>query len=1012
MNNALQIPLVGGQKQDLDEAIMPDGLLSEVLNLRMDRGGAWVKRKRYSGLVITTTQKGPVVSLARLGDQRLVIAGAPPAVLQSQYDSEVRHFDVRWLPWFDAAQRETLVVDLDENVDSVHVARANNWTVTVYEMGGYLKSVLHRDSDGSIARFDTLDSANADDAKVVTCGNNIICVYQDTASGMRAVVMDTSGSGVPTWGTPFTLDATTVGQFDIANLSGTSDLLFTHQRTSTTLVTERRASPYTSVTNTRPDTLTSGNYTPSIEGASGEGVWIAYIDHSTGALVAFSTDDDLTNPTSKPTLHTDADNDNKISIARVAAASRVVVWTGFDATTNFQGYVKFVDIDNAGNAGTTRTRYGVRLVSKAWAQTGKDFGSNEEYVCCVVTNDAETVAVNNGGDENFRTYFVLLFSPNLGTGADSYPFHLTFAQDVACQPADQGKITAVATVTSGGQTTHTFAGLCYVRGVRDAEPVRGVALWRWKSTGYDRCRPVEMGGALYFSGGILSRWDGVNAYEAGWLLAPDIISAISSNGAGALTNSATYSYVAVLETTTKDGVRVQSTPSFVATVVMGATDDTVALTIRDMLVRSQFQPLGITALAHVHIYRTLANEADLRRVTPDGGLPVGSLITTAGTIAYTDLTSDADLADSEIVYTAGGVLPHAPPPPCRFMAKVGERLWSGGGENPYQFRCSKEFTGGEPVQWAAEVNQDDPQFGAIVDEPGTAVADMDGTPVLFTRRTITLMLGQGPDDHGEGAFTKQTLPSDFGATDHRPVATCAKGVLFRSTRGIELLPRGQGEPVWIGAAVADVIDAYPEVTSVVVLEKDQTVRWTAHDGAGNGCVIMWNMTYDVWSYFTNLAGNNAEYVLGAEWDGNHVVATADMADTSPIRLEQDSGVEAAYTVSRIRLGHITLEGISKYYKAKSVVLNLRYRAACDVVIEVEYDGDTAATDSKTFTLSGLTAGKIYPFEFALPRQKVDRLQITVYDTDSLGTQGVEYLGIVLNYKPQRGHRRLASVYRG
>jgi hypothetical protein len=58
---------------------------------------------------------------------------------------------------------------------------------------------------------------------------------------------------------------------------------------------------------------------------------------------------------------------------------------------------------------------------------------------------------------------------------------------------------------------------------------------------------------------------------------------------------------------------------------------------------------------------------------------------------------------------------------------------------------------------------------------------------------------------------------------------------------------------------------------------------------------------------------------------------------------------------------------------------------------------------------------LYQFEFALPRQKVDRIKVTMQDNDlqssGTGTLGVDYMGVVVKYKPQRGSKRLASAFR-
>src|SRR5690606_22269769 len=182
-----------------------------------------------------------------------------------------------------------------------------------------------------------------------------------------------------------------------------------------------------------------------------------------------------------------------------------------------------------------------------------------------------------------------------------------------------------------------------------------------------------------------------------------------------------------------------------------------------------------------------------------------------------------------------GLLPNCVPPPARFHKVVGKRLVAGGTELPEEVWFSAEKVPGEQVLW-----KDDPAFKVTLPAPCTAIGELDGYAVLFTANSVHMVLGAGPDDTGAGLFEVRSVPTDFGAIAHH-THTVDQGCLYQSSRGIELLPRGFGEPVYAGEPVEDTLGG-ALVTGVSRIDDD--IRFTFDKG-----VLCWNSTDNAWSWF-------------------------------------------------------------------------------------------------------------------------------------------------------------------
>lgn len=332
--------------------------------------------------------------------------------------------------------------------------------------------------------------------------------------------------------------------------------------------------------------------------------------------------------------------------------------------------------------------------------------------------------------------------------------------------------------------------------------------------------------------------------DVGFPQSPGISAPVGSNGSGSLTSSATYQWRAVIERVDSRGRRWRSAPSPIATLALGATDDTVALTAHAKvgLLRAKGTPPSAFVM---HFYRTAANGSTFYRCTPPQGAPSGSA---AGEFTYSDILSDTLLTVREILYTDGGVLPNDPPASCRFVAATEDRVWLAGLWETEQLQSSKILVPGEPPQFS-----DLPAFRVVLPEPCTGIAVQDGVVVAFAKNGIYAIQGGGPNDQGQGAWdSPRSITSSTGCITHHSILETSVGIFFQSEQGIELLPRGMGEPQFVGMPVQDLMfdsnGAVREVISAAVVTtlRGRTARFVVDDGSLN-LLLVYDLDTLAWS---------------------------------------------------------------------------------------------------------------------------------------------------------------------
>jgi hypothetical protein len=331
--------------------------------------------------------------------------------------------------------------------------------------------------------------------------------------------------------------------------------------------------------------------------------------------------------------------------------------------------------------------------------------------------------------------------------------------------------------------------------------------------------------------------------DVGMLQMPGVTKCDSANtGSGALVVGQTYQYRFVSEFIDALGRRHRSAPSKVysETLLVGNDSISVRVDVWHPLLRAFYENPTTSRIA-VHGYRSVGNGSNFQRFTTAMG---GIFPNLDGEIEIDDGLADTTLNKREFLYTDGGALANDHPPSCRFLAVTEERVWIAGLWDTRIAQSSKIIVPGEPVQFS-----DLPSFQVVCPDPITALASQDGQVIIFAKAAIYVVQGLGPNDQGQGAWdTPRCITRSTGCVDWRSVVETSAGVFYQSERGIMLLPRGAGEPTFIGMPVEELLESFGgEITGSAVCQTSDgnTVRFCTSGGT-----LIFDLEANAWSYDT------------------------------------------------------------------------------------------------------------------------------------------------------------------
>lgn len=558
-------------------------------------------------------------------------------------------------------------------------------------------------------------------------------------------------------------------------------------------------------------------------------------------------------------------------------------------------------------------------------------------------------------------------------------------------------------------------GGAFVPGVTETAP----ALVFYEYEAASGFRASDAAGAGYCFGGsglvLPSDRAGVSSYtvtnptgvEDGFMRRPQCSMAATA-GAG-LTSGALYQAFVVFERIDTDIRRIRSAPSslLTATPSGGNLQVTISILVHP---RTEGEISSLTHATAAHVYMTAANGSIFYRVTPDDGAPPGVSNTT--TFTYVQTTEPA--TTKELLYTLGNVIPNAPAPAHRHGTVAAGRGWAFGLFDPRIVECSKLMVPNEPLTWTRH-----PAFRTFAPIDVTCGEEIDGSIVLLGPGGVALMPSSGPNNQGSPALSAPVVVSRVGCVNPSSLLRCPQGLLYEGQRGLYLMPRGGGEPIYMGAGmmseiahvssaalvtVAPSADRLPQLLAAFAYEDIFAVRKVAY----------LDPEYQRWVGFDgrecSVLGTFGAQLVSDNSAGTQIVSDATTQATG-------TNLETTITTGHIYpfgpLGHGTVSKVQLLFTVKQ--LGVRLYCATSI------DGgpfDTAREliipDSTSDGLP-LTIGQLHAVEWSVRADRGGRelssIRFRFSDRANVAGDGVAWHGCALEGKAMDGLRALAPTLR-
>jgi hypothetical protein len=343
------------------------------------------------------------------------------------------------------------------------------------------------------------------------------------------------------------------------------------------------------------------------------------------------------------------------------------------------------------------------------------------------------------------------------------------------------------------------------------------------------------------------------------------------------------------------------------------------------------------------------------------------------------------------LYTVGGILDNVAAPSCAVAHKHKNRLFLAGLEDGSVW-YSKEHVIGEGVSFNdGQRIQVDP-YGGVV----SALSTLDDKLILFKPAAIFYQIGDGPLDTGaQNDYTQpQLVSSDIGCENQKSLAVTPLGLIFQTPRkGIWLLDRGLGLRD-IGAPIQDYDNL--DITSAVVLEDENEVRFTTSDGEA----LVYNYEFDQWSTFTNYEAQSAINGLSS-----YLHLKSDGTVNKEIEDQyQDNGQRVAMRIETSWFSFNKIQGFQRIYRWS---LLGDFISHCYARVKVAYDFEPVYNETVYFnTQTGLGTEEwgddalwgdssvwggdnsgVFQFRSKPRRQKCQSIKLLIEDLDTVTDNG-------------------------
>jgi len=535
---------------------------------------------------------------------------------------------------------------------------------------------------------------------------------------------------------------------------------------------------------------------------------------------------------------------------------------------------------------------------------------------------------------------------------------------------------------------------------------------------------AALGRELYLGG---SYYDGVTLVEDGFTSPPQLSLAVNTTG------NTSYQYAVTWARIDAQGNLEESAPSQILTLTTSANPPNnsvtaVCLHVTNKL-RSNAASFGAASASGSNVfmvvYRTpnLANgDTTLYRVTKDP-FPSNCVSSVAApSLSYTDTMADGTLTDGThpVLYTVSGELAHNPPESPTHVVSHKDRVWSIAADQRTIW-FSQTYVDGSVPAWNVlqSFSVDD------ANEPLIALASLYDKLLIFTRSRVYVVYGDGPSPAGTNSDLQppQVVPTAVGCLDRRSVVLTPLGIMYQSTRGIELLDNGLN-PQFIGMPVSVTTATYPICTSAVMCGNTSTVRFTfvtseAYPLPSNavGRTVVYDLRRNLWTVHSLGGGSDAPvesavyhptlgYVIGqtvANANSATVSRESTTADAAPW-LDGSTPQTMSVTTAWVKSGD--LQG---WQKVRRVFLLAKYYDQHSLNVSFEYNY-SSSLESHAFAanvVANIVSGTLEQVRMIPAAGRSQSIQTTIAVTALANTSGraCGLTGLAYEVHPQKGGMR-------
>lgn len=739
-----------------------------------------------------------------------------------------------------------------------------------------------------------------------------------------------------------------------------------------------------------------------IHGAAGETLYIGYADIVTNHRVRFAA--------ANPSTLVQTVAPSNVSVPADLNSATVTLWRASSTTCKFVYQtttsanvirISTATITNAGSVTAGTNIHGLMPLTKPFLIDGR-------FYIGMATRPQSYAATIDALSDSFLVDIT------------SQPFRQVGKVDVYIGNywPSVGFVAGVAGVSSTKFLTH-YPFLTSVEiGKVDITSVRLVEMTIGDDRPTDMWKSVPVFTDIALGAGMLCTYDGAEVVGYSWPYASEVDGGTSVSGVGGNIAAGNYLYNVTSERRSATGILHRGPIGIDRTETSAAATSSITVSILPVSLGAAQYSRG----SHL-IYRSVVSGTIVqRRAIPPSSMTIEETGGGAYPSTIVDTKNDTNLgsfggftltlAERPYLYTQGGELEDIQPPSAITLTSYRNRIAMVAGDRRTVW-LSKNSSAVPEV--APGFN---PALRFLFSEDLVGLQVMDERLFFFTENSIFYVSGDGPalDGTGSDYGEPNKLQTDVGCTNARGLVSTPMGIMLVHDNEIHLLDRKLNLQ-WIGKPVKDLLDTYPVVTSAVLVESKNHVRFSFNNEAGSaGIVVVYDYQESQWSHFVYAGG--VSIADACIWNDVYTfVTTGGVVYTEDDTTWKDDG---SWVTALIETAWQHAGGPLAFNVVRNFRIDGVSAGAHGLSISVGFNGDTSyAQGPKPFAagVSGVTSpGPIETANVTIgTRRKCRSIRFKVQDSDPGGVttgRSVQWSTMGVEVGVKSGFGKLAARQKG